>query len=362
MEFVMEFLLKFGFLAGFAVLTFGLGVAFPKPMKSPTLERLTHLNPLLVSLAVFGGLVVGILGLLLMFITLGPWMKYYYVLVVTVYFYRFIKITADITRSVPQRIEVVATLLGARVKRHYFFAVALHFIQFIRITRITCWVSRKIEIVVTVTLALLSGSLKAVWSNWATDDITTLVSRVTEITLALSRRSEAVTTLILALTFGSFWAVWPNWATYDITALVCGYVLISAAAPKRLGLLLATFVAVLTYDVWGVLGSPAVAGGAIVQVVGQAKEYFLPVGVILTPWGGMLGLGDIVVPGLVVMMARQYGLVRESIVGWGIGLLILFFMLAAARMPLPATIVLVPTTLFAFLFAASRRQIQLQWS
>lgn len=185
--------------------------------------------------------------------------------------------------------------------------------------------------------------------------------QITGIWRSLAIRFQVPLTMILAVGLASIWAVWPNWVTYDLTALICGYVILSALTGfTKINYWMALLAAFMIYDSVGVMYAVGNANqGAMVQLV--FSQGFLPIGLISTPFGGEIGLADFVLPGMIVALARSYGLVIWSVVGWCLGLFVLLLFAAWLRTALPATIFLVPFTLFAFLLAANRKKVAISW-
>jgi hypothetical protein len=178
----------------------------------------------------------------------------------------------------------------------------------------------------------------------------------------LPRPLTILINLGFSLVFGSLWTIFPNWITYDLTGFVCAFVLMGHLKPHRVDLVLALMIAIVAYDTWGVLGDVGGKGGAIVQVVSLLKFNDIgPLGIILTPWGGVLGVGDIVISGMIVALAQSYNCTIETMTGWAVGMLVIFAMSASLHMGLPATIMLVPFTLGAFFLAAGQKKVQLVW-
>lgn len=161
-----------------------------------------------------------------------------------------------------------------------------------------------------------------------------------------------------ALIPATIWLLWPGWITYNLIGIMVGFVVLSTITPIKINYLMAVLIAILVYDFWGVLGTFQNSQGAIVQAISQG---ILPLGVILHPGGGLLGLGDVVLPGIIVITSRKYGLTTASIVGYGLGLLSVIFLSYWLKTPLPATVTLIPTTLFAMFLGAWRKGFVLNW-
>lgn len=154
------------------------------------------------------------------------------------------------------------------------------------------------------------------------------------------------------------WVVMPIWIVYDFIAILMGYAVLSLVprfiSPAKLTAIL---VGVVLYDIWGVYGSIQGQPGVIVQIV--TKMTFVPPLVVLIPDVhhltsftsiGLLGLGDIVLPGLAIMASIKYGRLNHTVLGWVVGLLVALVIGIVTHAPVPATITLVPATLFPALW------------
>lgn len=149
--------------------------------------------------------------------------------------------------------------------------------------------------------------------------------------------------LVLSWTVGLAWIYLPTWYSYNIAAFVVAINLMRALSPIKFKYLLYIVGFIVLYDYWGVYMSQE-----IVQAVKTSTEISgrIPPLVVLVPnTGSYIGIGDIVFPGLVFATAMRIGVAMYTVVGYGVGLAITFFILSVVGGHLPALLFLAPATL-----------------
>jgi len=169
--------------------------------------------------------------------------------------------------------------------------------------------------------------------------------------------------VVIATLLSYAWYVHPNWVTINSVALCMGLFVLMQLKDITLKQVLTFSIAIMTYD------AVAVFGTKMMQEVAasvSAKETLAPI-VVFIPRSFaiesdrvfIMGLGDIVIPGAIIMMAinkaRQYAaplLSVGAITGYVAGALVSFAMLFGFQHPQPATIYLIPGALAGFLVPA----------
>jgi len=157
----------------------------------------------------------------------------------------------------------------------------------------------------------------------------------------------------------SGWYLLPTWWTYNVVAFIVGLMSIKVLSPMRLRYLLGIMIAVVAYDIWGVFIS-----GKIVDIVTTTIEVsrYIPPAVVFTPNSTtILGVADIIFPGLVIVSVFEYELAIPTFVGFGVGLGLVLLTLSATGRPLPAMLFLGPTTFIGMRIGAWVKGISLEW-
>ncbi|MDO8521328.1 MAG: presenilin family intramembrane aspartyl protease [bacterium] len=170
-----------------------------------------------------------------------------------------------------------------------------------------------------------------------------------------------LSTRLLAVTFGctitALWTLYPNWLTINIAAALVAVTMLLLLQTIPLRTMTVVAVGVTIYDVVAVFST-----GQMIAVAGAAKD--LPMMLIIpqsfdlasTP-AQMLGLGDIVIPGAIIMAALKKNIRNVypfTLLGYFIGLTTAIGVVYLTRFPQPATIYLVPGVLFGLVWAAHR--------
>jgi hypothetical protein len=162
------------------------------------------------------------------------------------------------------------------------------------------------------------------------------------------------------LVVNAFWLFYPNWLTFDIGASV-------AAIWLLIGVRLANFSTAFLGSIFATgLDLELVRGnGWLIRLITAAKDVPLsliqPVSLSVHAHASFsLGLGDIVVPGTVVLLAfetarlyKNNAVVYGSVIGYMVGLLMAVMALRITGHPQPATIYLLPCTLLGFAIPAA---------
>lgn len=154
--------------------------------------------------------------------------------------------------------------------------------------------------------------------------------------------------------------VYPNWLTYNLVAFVIASTILVMAPKIPFRYLVFGAVGLLTYDVVHVFGT-----GLMMKVATSALP--APGFIVIVPKNlfnlsaspvenllGILGLGDIVVSGLVIMYAREYGLSKVALLAYGVGLILTVVIGKLIEHPMPALLVLLPVS-SVYLSARSRQ-------
>jgi presenilin-like A22 family membrane protease len=165
------------------------------------------------------------------------------------------------------------------------------------------------------------------------------------------------------------WVLYPNWLSIDVAALVMATS--ALIVPKASGFrsLVYVEIGIVLYDIYSVFASGLMMGMA---------RFALPHGVPDVPilmvvpsqfdlaatYTRALGLGDVVLPGLMIMAAASFvghGIGRRlhygGIVGYALGLLVTFAVLEGLHAAQPATLYLVPGTMLGIGLVAWREGV-----
>ena len=168
--------------------------------------------------------------------------------------------------------------------------------------------------------------------------------------------------VIFALT--NAWIMFPNWLTIDAAALAMGVMLlVQFRSISFRGTILLSF-AVMLYDAIAVFGT---------RIMQKAAGGFMELPILLKVPSSLalsaqpiihIGLGDIVLPGVIVMMAMRESrnnskssLFTAAMVGYVVGFIITILVMAIFQFPQPATIYLMPCTLLCFIYSAWKNNI-----
>lgn len=151
------------------------------------------------------------------------------------------------------------------------------------------------------------------------------------------------------------WMMWPNWLTTNalaaIVALSCLCILLRILCNFKLAMMLVS--GLFIYDIVNVFFT-----GNMVKAAHGVLNMSLPLPLLITiparasldaPRAGALGAGDIVVPGLLILIAsvlayryRKMSLLYMGLLGYGVGLTVTFIILEVTQTGQPALLYLFP--------------------
>lgn len=154
-----------------------------------------------------------------------------------------------------------------------------------------------------------------------------------------------------------FWFFTLSWLSYDLVGFFLIYGVLSYTSSIRIRSILLFFAGFTLYDILGVFVTgfiqKAVMEGAIFPpLLFIVPQYFLN---LQSPYLALLGFGDVILSGLVVMTAKKYDLQYWVMGGFLVGLFLSFLLTFVISTGVPATITLTPC-LFGSLFLGSKVQ------
>jgi len=166
---------------------------------------------------------------------------------------------------------------------------------------------------------------------------------------------------LLAFVITLAWLVWPNWVTLDIAAVCMTIVFLVNFRDVSFKSAAIISLIVMIYDVVSVFGT------GVMQKVASGVLGSVPMLLIVPRSFALqserafaLGLGDIVIPGILIMIAlreaKNYTNTKAgwmTILGYVVGCILTFIVVVISKAPQPATIYLIPCT-FLFLWLAVR--------
>lgn len=170
------------------------------------------------------------------------------------------------------------------------------------------------------------------------------------LTLFLDRQgrgwSWTVVKIVLSILMGLSWIVFPEWYVYNIVGVICAIGFLQLFPELKFKSALALGLAIITYDIIGVY----VTGWIILLVNGLS---FVPPAVIYIPAAiksatagmSMIGLGDIIIGGMMLLMARRYGATIPAFAGYSVGVTMSFALAVLTSHGVPATMFIVPAML-----------------
>ncbi|MBI3633935.1 MAG: hypothetical protein HY226_06650 [Candidatus Vogelbacteria bacterium] len=178
---------------------------------------------------------------------------------------------------------------------------------------------------------------------------------------APARRIASVL-MSVALNFG--WYVYPNWITIDFIALFMGVQMLVAYRNITLKQSAILSFGIMGYDALMVFGTGLMQ--KVAEGAATGGKVLIPVLVMIPKTLSinssnqfMLGLGDIVLPGFIVMCALRLAVRHRSLslaigawLGYVAGSIMALTMLFIFKFPQPATIYLMPGTFLGLLLAA----------
>ncbi|HKX73363.1 MAG TPA: presenilin family intramembrane aspartyl protease [Candidatus Saccharimonadales bacterium] len=164
------------------------------------------------------------------------------------------------------------------------------------------------------------------------------------------------------------WVLWPNWLTIDLLAVVWVLVGLSSYVQITLNFKAVAVIGagLFIYDIVNVYFT-----GNMQRAAEPMLEAELPALVVVpqsfdldAPRAAALGLGDITVPGLLIMLAAvvayRHNAMRVlygGLAGYAVGLILIFGVLFVTKHPQPALITLYPCVLIAIILVAKREGV-----
>ncbi|OGZ06809.1 MAG: hypothetical protein A3D65_00960 [Candidatus Lloydbacteria bacterium RIFCSPHIGHO2_02_FULL_50_13] len=173
--------------------------------------------------------------------------------------------------------------------------------------------------------------------------------------------AEGIGIRLLAATGGIaitlLWTLYPNWFTIDIAATLVAITVLVMLGGLSLQTVTIIAIGVMLYDIVAVFVT-----GQMMEAAGAAKSmpmlFIIPKSFALgSAPAQMLGLGDVVIPGAVILAALRKDIPRAyilTLIGYFVGLLVAIAVVYVTRVMQPATIYLVPGVLTGLLIAAYR--------
>ncbi len=163
--------------------------------------------------------------------------------------------------------------------------------------------------------------------------------------------------LSLVITF--IWARYRNWLIQDIVNLAVGLLFLVKFRITSLKNCAIISIGIILYD-----ASAVFASGQMIAHAENLSQY--PFGMLVVPDGispsskpiMFLGVGDIVIPGFIILASYwKYGKTGEiaGILGYLLGGAVTLWVLIGAQFPQPATIYLIPGVWLGLFFASSLR-------
>jgi hypothetical protein len=170
--------------------------------------------------------------------------------------------------------------------------------------------------------------------------------------------------IVLGALIGPLWLVWPSWFTYDLVGILVAAIATAVMRPGLMPIAYAVMAGVVCYDVVNVFGT------GLMQKVALGMEHhtILPA-LFIAPrdslWftsdlfknsSGILGLGDIVFPGWLVIEAYRRGFLLGVLAGYMIGLFMAFAVAWSYHKAMPATLFIIPMVWLTFFFGDYRKK------
>ncbi|NTU61263.1 MAG: hypothetical protein HGA95_02910 [Caldiserica bacterium] len=168
--------------------------------------------------------------------------------------------------------------------------------------------------------------------------------------------------IVLSCAFGSIWLIAPQWFVYNVVGVVCAIGFLQLFPSLKFKSALALGLAIIVYDIVGVYLT-----GWIVSLVQGLT--FVPPAVIYIPnalssaSSGMtvIGLGDIIIGGMMLLMAQRYGATKIAFLSYCLGVGLSYGLAILTSHGVPATMFIMPAMLLFTWLAAkySKNQVWL---
>ncbi|MBU6142037.1 hypothetical protein KGO95_02885 [Patescibacteria group bacterium] len=179
--------------------------------------------------------------------------------------------------------------------------------------------------------------------------------------LDLPLRTKILLFAAIALAVNA-WIVTVNWATIDCAAWLIGVMLLIQFRKTSFRAAVLLSAGIMLYDATAVFGTHVMQHVATTQFMALPVLFSIPASLSLSsPAILHLGLGDVVLPGAIVMMAIRESIAHKRSVlavaalgGYVAGFIATIVVMVLFRFPQPATIYLMPGTLLGFTLAAWR--------
>ncbi|CAI7744436.1 unnamed protein product [Closterium sp. NIES-53] len=190
----------------------------------------------------------------------------------------------------------------------------------------------------------------------------------------------SLSSFLLSLALTITWAIFRNhpdaWVAQDILGIALMITVLQAVRLPNIKVSTVLLSLAFFYDIFWVFISPLFFNGKSVMIEvatgertgGEGIPMLLKVPHITDPWGGysVLGFGDVVLPGLLIVFTRRYDCITKkmgmdgyylpAIIGYAVGLLLTFVgLLLMNGNGQPALLYLVPCTLGVIVLLAWRR-------
>jgi len=163
--------------------------------------------------------------------------------------------------------------------------------------------------------------------------------------------------IFLSCAVGFSWILFPEWFVYNLVGFVCAIGFLQLFPSLKFKSALALGLAIIIYDIVGVYGT----GWIILLVKGLT---FVPPAVIYIPAAlkaattgmSMIGLGDIIIGGIMLLMAKRYGVVVPAFCGYTLGVTASYVLAVLTSYAAPATMFIVPVMLLTVWLSAKHNQ------
>ncbi|KAH7422244.1 hypothetical protein KP509_13G098800 [Ceratopteris richardii] len=188
------------------------------------------------------------------------------------------------------------------------------------------------------------------------------------------------------ITFATFWAIYRHlpfaWIAQDILGIALIITVLQIIRLPNIKVATVLLTCAFTYDIFWVFMSPKLFHESVMIVVARGDrigEYGIPMLLkiprIFDPWGGysIIGFGDILLPGLLILFAKRFDVVTKRslqsgyflwlLIGYGFGLIVTYIALNLMDgHGQPALLYIVPFTLGSLIFLGWKRgELTILW-
>ncbi len=179
----------------------------------------------------------------------------------------------------------------------------------------------------------------------------------------LSREYVDFLAVLLVTFLGVSYALNPTWLVSNVLTVAMAAFAIRLLSSVPLKLLGLVFVSTFIYDIVHVYIT-----GYMIETATQVMNSEVPGPLFRAPAslsnlglagnsGSVLGAGDVIIPGILVMKGIQLGIKSQMILAYMIGLVAAFVILITTGMPVPALITLLPITFVTLITLAKKRKL-----